>query len=343
MRSTKNNPLQQNIFLMILIVTAAISAILVHPIRSEAKSISSSKCSTNTPNPSTSCSKQQIQKILANQQSINDKAYTTYIKLLDSIEGRCIYWYSDRERIMLFIQERNLQYEAQYELDDESERGIAERCERQAKALGFTPPRYTSESAPIPPGYEKLYADWVANKNANPNAYVQIRDQYFLDFYALLTQRSVGTFKAIKVAAINYNKSLAILAKFSDAYQTATATTVPHAQGDCPIDPNSSSSQIIKNGWTFTQGRFKYVCNNGTIVQNGSVPLEAAYLTCARFNSKTDKGCWVKDNWGKLTWLFNLPMKKPKGQAVSTGSYYTENGYCQVSLYKDFAWTDSCR
>jgi hypothetical protein len=335
--------MQQKLVLMILIATTAISAVQIDPIRSEAKSISASKCSTSTPNPATSCTKQQIQKILANQQAINDKAYTTYVKLLDSIEGKCIYWYGDREKMMFNIQLRDMQYEAQYELDDESDRGIAELCARYAKSLGITPPRYEFESAPIPPGYEKLYADWVDNKNAYPDSIYQIRDQYFLDFYALLTQRSVVTYRAIKTAAINYNKSLAVLGRFSDAYRVATSTTVPHARGDCPIDPSSSSSQIIKNGWTFTQGRFKYVCNNGTIVQNGSVPLEAAYLTCARFNSKTDKGCWVKDNWGKLTWLFNLPMKKPKGQPVSTGSYYTENGYCQVSLYKDFAWTDSCR
>lgn len=326
---------------MILIVTAAISAVLVPPIRSEAKSISASKCSTSTPNPATSCTKQQIQKILANQQAINDKAYTTYVKLIDSIEASCIYrdWMMDK----LSPEERSLGYGIRYELDDESDRGITELCAQNIKTFRITPPRYEFESAPIPPGYEKLYADWVTNKKANPDSYWQITDQYFLDFYALLTQRSVATFRAIKTAAINFNKSLAVLDRFSDAYRVATSTTVPHARGDCPIDPSSSSSQIIKNGWTFTQGRFKYVCNNGTIVQNGSVPLEAAYLTCARFNSKTDKGCWVKDNWGKLTWLFNLPMKKPKGQAVSTGSYYTENGYCQVSLYKDFAWTDSCR
>jgi hypothetical protein len=335
--------MQQNLVLMILIATAAVSAVQIDPIRSEAKSISASKCSASTPSPSTSCTKQQIQKILANQQAINDKAYTTYVKHLGSIESRCLYWYGDREKMMFNIQLRDLQYEAQYELDDDSDLGIAELCARNAKSLGITAPRFESEFAPIPPGYEKLYADWVSKKNANPNSYYQILDQYNLDFYALLTQRSAATYRAIKTAAINYNKSLAVLNRFSDALRTATSTTVPHAPGDCPIDPSSSSSQIIKNGWTFSQGRFKYLCNNGTIVQKGSIPLEAEYLTCARFNSKTDKGCWVKDNWGKLTWLFNLPMKKPVGQVISAGSYYTENGYCQVSLYKNFAWTDSCR
>ena len=114
--------------------------------------------------------------------------------------------------------------------------------------------------------------------------------------------------------------------------------------GNCMFDVSNTNSEIAVNGTTYIwpNGDQK-LCSKGKWISKGKTPLAAAYLTCARFNSKTDKGCWVKDNWGKLTWLFNLPMKKPKGQAVSTGSYYTENGYCQVSLYKDFAWTDSCR
>ena len=143
--------------------------------------------------------------------------------------------------------------------------------------------------------------------------------------------------------AIAYNEYSAAYAKGMEAIKNNRFAVIKKS-GNCLWDPTDLESQLLINGKTYNGlGGSLLLCKNGVIVDQGKKPFTATYLTCAAFNSKSDNGCWVKDSWGYLTWLFNLPMKTPEGQPVSTGSYYTNNGYCQVALYKNFAWTDSCR
>lgn len=113
--------------------------------------------------------------------------------------------------------------------------------------------------------------------------------------------------------------------------------------GNCMFDVSNTNSQIAINGKTYVWSNGdKRLCSNGRWISKGKIPLTALYLTCATFNSQTDRGCYVKDSHGGLTWLFNLPEKQIIGKPVSRGSYYTANGYCKVTLYKNFAYRDSC-
>ncbi len=113
--------------------------------------------------------------------------------------------------------------------------------------------------------------------------------------------------------------------------------------GNCMFDTSNIKSQIGINGKTYVwPNGDRKLCAKGRWVSKEKTPLTALYLTCAIFNSQSDRGCYVKDSHGGLTWLFNLPDKQIIGKPVSSGSYYTENGYCKVTLYQNFAYRDSC-
>ena len=141
--------------------------------------------------------------------------------------------------------------------------------------------------------------------------------------------------------------------EYSNAYNTASlaiaANDLKKRQGsvskggNCMFDASDTNSQIGINGKTYVwPNGDKKLCSKGRWVSKGKTPLTALYLTCAIFNSQSDRGCYVKDSHGGLTWLFNLPDKQIIGKPVSRGSYYTANGYCKVTLYKNFAYRDSC-
>jgi hypothetical protein len=119
--------------------------------------------------------------------------------------------------------------------------------------------------------------------------------------------------------------------------------SIPHTTTDCPLYRNGLVESYVPSGKlvTFTGGA-QSLCKNGRWIDKGKVRLQAKYLTCSLFNSKNDYGCWVKDSRGFLTWLFDLPQGTPKGKVVSRGSYYTNNGFCQVSLYSNFAYRIKC-
>ena len=141
--------------------------------------------------------------------------------------------------------------------------------------------------------------------------------------------------------------------EYSSAYNTAslaiTANDLKKRQdsvsksGNCMFDASDTNSEIGINGKTYVWSNgVKKLCSKGRWISKGKTPLTALYLTCAIFNSQSDRGCYVKDSHGGLTWLFNLPDKQIIGKPVSGGSYYTANGYCKVTLYKNFAYRDSC-
>jgi hypothetical protein len=125
--------------------------------------------------------------------------------------------------------------------------------------------------------------------------------------------------------------------------QSISQKPTPKSATDCPLYKDNELNSFVSSGtlYTFSGGK-QSLCRNGKWINKGIVKLEARYLTCSLFNSKSDYGCWVKDSRGFLTWLFDLPQGTPKGKVVSRGSYYTNNGFCQVSLYSNFAYRIKC-
>jgi len=294
-------------------------------------------CSSLSLNPNADCNKDQISAVIASEKIARDNFAQQYVSFLsNSAEAYCLYYYQNRTAEIRTVQSGG------YASGPKAQ--SASFCASEARSWKL----YNSNF----PGYEALKANFdqafAAAMAATPlgsgcsNCF-QLEDNYRLQWIDLYNVRVPQALITAKSLADSYNLSKKNIERFETAYLSATATTVPHNAGDCPLDPNSSSTQILQNGKTYVGlGGVRSLCKNGRIVKQGKVPLEAKFLTCAVFNSTSDKGCYVKDSWGRLTWLFNLPQKTPKGKAVSNGSYFTNNGYCKVVLYKNFAYTNSC-
>jgi|694.fasta_scaffold127743_5 hypothetical protein len=321
-------------FVISLVLFGSSPALAVSPVSKTENKLSANACSSSSINPNAECSKEQIVAVIETEKIARASYAQQYISIVNSVEGVCLY--SSRSEEVRRIESGNTASGPKVR--------SATYCSNEAKTWRL----YDKDHA----GYETLKANYeqltAAANAATPkwagcsNCY-DIYLSYISQWIDLYNVRVQQYFVSLKALGDSYNSSKQIIDRFEAAYLTVTATTIPHKRGDCPVDPNSSSSQIFKNGKTYIGlGGVRLLCKNGVIVKKGKVPLEAKFLTCAVFNSKSDEGCYVKDSWGYLTWLFNLPQKTPVGKVVSNGSYYTKNGYCKVALYKNFAYTDSC-
>ena len=331
--------MRKSIYCFVVLVTVFVSgpALASSSVSATASKPRSNTCSSSSANPNIECSKDQIAAIIASEKIARDNFAQQYVSFLsNSAEAYCLYYYQKRTDEIRTVQSGG--YASGPKAQSPS------FCASEARSWRL----YNSNYA----GYETLKANFdqafAAAMAATPSGSgcstcFQLEDSYRLQWIDLYNARVPQSLITAKTLADSYNLSRKNIEKFETAYLSATATTVPHNAGDCPLDPNSSSTQILQNGKTYIGlGGVRSLCKNGRIVKQGKVPLEAKFLTCAVFNSTSDKGCYVKDSWGRLTWLFNLPQKTPKGKAVSNGSYYTNNGYCKVVLYKNFAYTNSC-
>ena len=321
-------------FVIALVVFGSSPALAISPVPKTNNKPSVNTCSSATANPNAECSKDQIVTVIETEKIARASYAQQYISIVNSVEGVCLYS-SRREEV------RRIE-------SGETALGPKVRsatyCSNEAKTWRLYDKDHTGYET-LKANYEQLTAaanaatpKWAGCSNCY-DIYLNYITQW-IDLYNVRVQQSFVTLKAL---GDSYNSSKQIIDRFEAAYLTATATTIPHKRGDCPVDPKSSSSQIFKNGKTYIGlGGVRLLCKNGVIVKRGKVRLEAKFLTCAVFNRPSDNGCYVKDSWGYLTWLFNLPKKAPVGKVVSRGSYYSNNGYCKVALYKNFAYRDSC-
>ena len=331
--------MRKSIYCFVALVTVFVSgpALASSSVSATASKPRSNTCSSSSANPNIECSKDQIAAIIASEKIARDNFAQQYVSFLsNSAEAYCLYYYQKRTDEIRTVQSGG--YASGPKAQSPS------FCASEAKSWRLYDKNFAGYET-LKANYEQLTAaanaatpKWAGCSNCY-DIYLDYISQW-IDLYNVRVQQSFVTLKAL---GDSYNSSKQIIDRFEAAYLTATATTIPHKRGDCPVDPNSSSSQIFKNGKTYIGlSGVRLLCKNGVIVKRGKVPLEAKFLTCAVFNSTSDNGCYVKDSWGYLTWLFNLPKKAPVGKVVSNGSYYTNNGYCKVALYKNFAYTDSC-
>jgi hypothetical protein len=323
-------------FAVALVVFGSSPALAINQVSKTESKPSADTCSSSSVNPNVECNKDQILAVIANEKIARDNYAQQYIAFLsDSAEARCLYYYANRTNEIDRVKSGS------YAQGPKAQN--ASYCAGEAKSWRLYDKNFAGYET-LKANYEQLHAAASAAGGASgcPSCY-DIYLNYISQWIDLYNVRVPQFLITAKSLADSYNLSRTNIERFESAYLTVTATTIPHKRGDCPVDPNSSSSQIFKNGKTYIGlGGVRLLCKNGVIVKKGKVPLEAKFLTCAVFNSTSDNGCYVKDSWGYLTWLFNLPKKAPVGRVVSNGSYYTNNGYCKVALYKNFAYTDSC-